>query len=303
MKILFALLMVLIAREVVGAPLRGVRDFSVHYKKMAPSLLGLFEIKNQENADDTTIGIQSVSASFKNFTALVGLPGSGKSTLAKALHRSCADIDKNLRIMRGKVICDDNEMCLYNTAYINEFFYETYSASMKVDQICFPLLKTESTRKIYEICLATFDLRRDAQIIGLMESQKRCFELMLALLRTQDERDHGVPRSRQNPESGDDKTRGSNNQCLSQTTPSSALLLLDEFFDKDIPAVVRRVFTTLRKLRRALESEVLLQVVTISHCQVVADSSDWVVVIHKGSVFHEQVSPQLRLPDQFEWRK
>ena len=117
---------------------------------------------------------------------------------------------------------------------------------------------------------------------------------MLALLRVESESDRENGTEEKSDEGESIKGRG-------------ILLLLDEYFDKDMPSVVRKVFTSLRKLQQALELDseglILFQLVIVSHCQVVAESADWVVAIHKGSIFHEQEPSLLCLPSQFEWRQ
>ena len=119
---------------------------------------------------------------------------------------------------------------------------------------------------------------------------------MLALLRLESERVHAI-----------DYAKSSEMGLYKEEISSrhGVIFLLDEYFDKDAPSVVRRVFTFLRRLLRVLEESegLLIQVVAVSHCQAVAESADWVVAIHKGSVFHEQVPSLLRLPAQLEWRQ
>ena len=160
-----------------------------------------------------------------------------------------------------------------------------------------PLIKTDLARKVYQYSMRSLELPNDIKIRSLMETQRRCFELMLALLRLESRRVHPTNHTR-----GDEKS-----SYKPETLNRRGLvLLLDEYFDKDAPSVVRRVFTLLRRLLTVLEVEcegLLIQVVAVSHCQVVAECSDWVVAIHKGAVFHEQVPSLLRLPSQFEWRQ
>ena len=270
-----------------------VKDFSVLYKMRKLIPLRFLGTKANSDNDDTVVVLNHVSASFRDFTALVGVPGSGKSTLAKALHRRCSEVDQALEIVGGGEQIFTMDIDSYDTAYIDEFYYDTYSPSKSVEETCLPLIKTDRGRKMYELCLQSLKLPIDVKIRSLMETQRRCFELMLALIRLESEIFHTIVN-----EERSHKEETASRRCV--------ILLLDEYFDKDAPSVVRNVFTSLRVLRQVLEeSEVfpLIQVVAVSHCQVVAGSADWVVAIHKGSVFHEQVPSLLRLPAQFEWRQ
>ena len=290
--------MFLLLLQVAGASvLVRIKDFTVLYKARRQfNPLGFLGINpGSSDSDDMMVGLDRVSASFHGFTSLVGCPGSGKSTLAKALHRRCSEIDGSLQIVDGSKQLFADEIDSHDTAYINEFYYDTYSPSKSVEEICLPLItKTVRGRKMYQLCVQVLDIPQEDKISSLMESQRKCFELMLALLRVESESDRENSTDERSDEGESIKDRG-------------ILLLLDEYFDKDTPSVVRKVFTSLRKLRQALEADseglLLFQLVIVSHCQVVAESTDWVVAIHKGSIFHEQEPSLLRLPSQFEWRQ
>lgn len=282
----------------------GVSGFSVRYTSR-PGLFGFLRNRHGQRRDEEVIGIDSITARFSDFTAIVGPPGSGKSTLIKGLHmrkerglstpnggaRSTGPDEGTLRVCAGDVICSGP----YRSAYVNEFFYETYDSSRTVANICQSLISDEESAlaakymsTVYRNAIESMDLPVNAQIRSLMETQKRCFEITLALMRLNSGADRG----------NEEETTEA---CWPPPVP--LLLLLDEYFDKDNPAIVSKVVSKLKRcMDAAAESPTPFQVLVVSHSKTVAENADWVLAIHKGTLFHEQEPNSLRVPSQHVWR-
>jgi ABC-type glutathione transport system ATPase component len=284
----------------------GIRNFSVRYAQK-PGLLRFLHNRGGEGGEGDrkeVIGTDSITAQFSGITVIVGPPGSGKSTLIKGLHLQSQEDGlatysggaklmefDTLRISAGEVDCT----CSYRSAYINEFFYETYDNSKTVAKTCQTLIgacndesgninSEKCVSEAYRIAVESMNLPTDTQIKSLMESEKRCFEITLALMRLHSGIDRG------------------NEQKTSEACGPS-VLLLDEYLDKDNPAIVGKVISNLKRYMIAsAERSMPFQMLIVTHSESVADNADWAVAIHKGSLFHEQEPRSLRLPSQHVWR-
>lgn len=194
-----------------------------------------------------TIALRNVTASFpQGITALCGPSGSGKSTLSK--------------IIAGQFGCDeggivssiaDQSTCC--TVYLDPLFYLSYDAS----KIVASHLSNNDDDTALDYLRSVFAIPEDRTVNALLESQRRLFEVLLAL------------------------TRGG------YDSEKSALVILDEYLDKDMSSVRELFFNKLRELCTQSQQKVKFQVLIVTHSKAVASSCDHIVVLTKGVVYNQ----------------
>ena len=216
------------------------------------------------------VALRNVSASFPpGITALCGPSGSGKSTLSK--------------IIAGQYTCDEgtivdavddtDKVSHRCTVYLDPLFYSSYDASKTIESYAAleGLQCTENDQTIQkQDCLKqVLSLPENQSISSLRESQRKLFEIYLALKR-----------------------------CGFQKG-QTALVILDEYLDKDMSTVRDSVFTKLRDLCR--HERIQFQVLIVTHSKAVANQCDHIVVLRKGAIYNQGESKRVlkNLPAEY----
>ena len=172
---------------------------------------------------------------------LIGTSGSGKSTLLKLL--------SGMEVPTSGTIDSDGAV---GTCFIDQHFYATYPPLLSLQDVLNSL--PSCRRQIYSNAFEKFKIPSTQPAQSLLESDRRLFEVILALSRV----DEGA----------------------------MPILCLDEWMDKDFK-------TTHKKLSEFFSvacqnSNINLQVLIATHSKnVLQQFSDHVVVINKGRIFHE----------------
>ena len=204
------------------------------------------------------VALRNVSASFPpGITCLCGPSGSGKSTLSK--------------IIAGQYTCDEGIIvdavddthksgprC---TVYLDPLFYLSYDASKTIESYVYEGSQCVENDQVINGLHRVLSLPENQSINSLRESQRKLFEIYLALKR------HGF--------NGD----------------QTALVILDEYLDKDMSLVRDSVFTKLRDLCR--HEKIQFQVLVVTHSKAVADQCDHIVVLRKGSIYNQGESKKV----------
>ena len=192
-----------------------------------------------------TIALRNVTASFPpGITALCGPSGSGKSTLSKIIAGQFGCDEGSI----VSAVADASTCC---TVYLDPLFYLGYDGSKTVTSYLNECKDDPAVAYLRNV----FAIPEDGTVNGLLESQRRLFEVMLALTRS-----------------------GYNNE-------KSAVVILDEYLDKDMSSVRSLFFNKLRQL--CTQQVIKFQVLIVTHSKAVASECDHIVVLNKGVIYNQ----------------
>lgn len=198
-----------------------------------------FERMNWRGSVVQTNGLDRITVNFKAAAVnlIIGSSGSGKSTLLKIL----VGVQQPTE---GSLDADVHEQF---SAYLDDHFYMSYDEKLTFNK----MVKSDKMTKIYDY----LDISSFACAESLMESDKRIFEIVLALSRLKD--------------------------------PYGSILCFDEYFDKDYKTTHIKIASFLTWLCRP---DILgLQIFIVTHSKSVLRyfGNQKVVVLNKGTVFYE----------------
>ena len=204
------------------------------------------------------VALRNVSASFPpGLSALCGPSGSGKSTLSKIIAGQCS-CDEGTIV---DAVDSTQNTCPRCTVYLDPLFYLTYDASKTVQSYMHEGSECTENDQAINCLQRVLSLPENQSISSLRESQRKLFEIYLALKR------HGF--------NGD----------------QTALVILDEYLDKDMSLVRDSVFAKLRDLCR--HPMIQFQVLVVTHSKAVAQQCDHIVVLRKGAIYNQGESKRV----------
>ena len=242
-----------------GYSVSGARGLS----KIFPAKQGLWSSLLARPLPPGVAALRNVSAVFPpGLTALCGPSGSGKSTLSKiVLGRLPCDA--------GVIVAAGDDAAPRCNVYVDHLFHLSYDASKPV--ATYLPVPAPDGDPAWACVADVLGLPGDRAVNALLESQRKLFEVALALRR-----------------SGFDAT-------------SSALVVLDEYLDKDVPAVRDLVLDKLRALCARPPHEMRFQALVVTHSKAVAGRCDHIVVLKKGSVYNQGEAQRVvkNLPPDF----
>ena len=224
----------------------------------------------------TVMGVRDVSLELPcdGICALVGPSGAGKSTLCELVSRKDTPTS-------GKISTPSRS--LLKGEIISPLYYMTYDRFKSVDTV----LGAQATAARIDPTSHPLLLRAreiliqngNAVVDSLLESERRCFDIMLALQRIVAAKDPGC--------------------AVPESQDLFPVVVLDEYLDKDLSAVRARVRMHLSKL--IADPKVRLRVIVPTHSRSVMQEADYVVVLKDGSVFSKADATQgnlktMRLP-------
>ena len=252
-------LLLLLARDILGGIIiKGCDRLSV-----------LFPPRNLWSPE--TWALKDLSAEFNGgITSFIGASSSGKSTLLKLIVNNNEDIIKSSSYMKksGKFnYVNETHECLYSRQYIGPLFYlhVDYDNSKSCNAL---FLKHGSPRneQMLQKVLQLGGLPINSKVSSLLESERRIFEISLAMSRLLGE-------------------------------GPSPVLVLDEYLDKDVLEVKKKIGKFLRSM--CADPEINLQVFIATHSEsVMRECSDWTIVLNRGRLFHQGPPQSVRKPLQ-----
>ncbi len=218
----------------------------------------------------------------------------GKSTLAKFLSDDVSALDSELIVKHGYVGMERG----YLSAYITPLIYLSYDAGMTAHDVITQASSSDrsdrdtsgDTNDAYRLAVLSrishlLHLPLHTQVGSMLESQKKAFEILLACSRSL--------------LSNNSTYSSSNSPSNRQPRKTKILLLLDEYFDKEAPAVTKVVFGMIYGLikhatgnKGSRESkdhgnynlDIQIQAVVVSHSRNVVNQAQWVVCLNDGEV-------------------
>lgn len=215
------------------------------------------------------INITLDSTNIYNF---IGPSGSGKTTLAKCLI--------------GQELYDDGDIIVDNGyhiigAYINHLFCQTYDQNLTINQL-FRLLYGKYSSEYeemssYKEIMDLIQLPINEKVSNLLESQKKLFELIYAILQAE-------------------INAIINKNCISKY---SYIVVLDEYLDKDVASVRSNFYRIIKLLSNHPKFQ--LQVIIITHSKAVFNNfCDRVIVLKEGRLYFEGNPKKAILPNQLQ---
>lgn len=309
-------LLVSLCGTVDGAIL-GTRCLSSSYKKSPGFLSGLSDLFNnrQVDADIALVpALSEISATFSNgVNCFVGPPNSGKSTLAKCIHHmtvqaSTDSVDSQLVVDSGEILLTSPQAAIL-PVYLDPLYYLTYAADIPAAKlISLPRFNINAgragsvTARLREV-LQLWKIPMDKPPVDMFESQRKLFEIVLSIW---DAANKVTPPSsgRDGDEGRGGKDGGGDERDGEMTAGRkeeavSIVLLLDEYFDKDVSVVLQKVLSSLRDPQ--LQALIQVQAFVVTHSRRVMDCADQVVCINAGTVFHQAPPKEVRLPNQLQF--
>ena len=212
----------------------------------------------------------SASFSIDGVTSFIGPSGSGKSTLGKHIcgRANAPQVTGSLAFSTSA-----GTSRMYRSIYMDPWFYMTYDASKS----CLVNLSNPAAEQLGPASSRLLDVKLpwESEVSSLLESERRAFEIILALIRSYEEEGKGGGGSANLPR----------------------ILVIDEALDKDDIGVKRKTYKFLKSL--CSDPDLCLQVFIITHSEsIVTECSDWVVALNAGRVFHCGPPDKIRKPAQ-----
>jgi ABC-type glutathione transport system ATPase component len=194
-------------------------------------------------------------------TSLVGPSGSGKSTLAKSVI--------GLESSQGEIHRVSPSV---SYSFVDHLFRSSYNADNTVEKLITDSVRNtvapSDSKMRFQRLLDAFNILYATPVSSLLESQRKTFEIILSLSRTEQ--------------------------------PPPYLIVLDEYLDKDIKSVRNQVYKNLLVL--CADDEIQLQVLLITHSKSTQlECSDYTVVMHDGRVYAEGPPSKVQTPSQMAW--
>lgn len=241
----FSLSLLLLFPLVSSLSISGVDNVSKIYPRKA-----LFGLGNKKDK----VALSHVSCSFSPaVTSIVGPSGSGKSTFTKAI----IGLES---LEEGNVNRTPPDSAY---AFVDHLIRSSYDGEKSPDDYI-----SEQDAPALRKALESFRITLDAPVSNLLESQRKTFEILLALARTKEQGPY--------------------------------LVVLDEYLDKDIKSVRAQIYKNLLLLCK--DENVKLQVLIITHSKsTFLECSDYTVVIHNGRLYDEGIPSKVRYPSQMAW--
>ena len=213
--------------------------------------------------------LKEVSASFSidGVTSFIGPSGSGKSTLGKHI---CGRVSAPQVTGSLTFSASAETSPIYRSIYMDPWFYMTYDASKS----CLFNVNNH-TKQPGPVTSRLLDLKLpwESEVSSLLESERRAFEIILALIRSYEGEGDG------------------------ESASYPRVLVIDEALDKDDIGVKRKTYKFLKSL--CSDPSLCLQVFIITHsASIVTECSDWVVALNAGRVFHCGPPAKIRKPAQ-----
>jgi hypothetical protein len=225
--------------------------------------------------DETVLAIQDMSLNVpdtETYTSFVGSSGAGKSTLCELIcgvqEPTSGNIERSSSFSVGEVI--------------TPHYYMTYDRFRSVKEV----LSAESsyTAQRDPIVVRAMEILRlpsTSPVESLLVSERRSFDILLALHRIIDHRNEGKFET-----------------VIAEDECKGPLICLDEYLDKDLTSVRETVCKSLRSL--SSDSVVRLRTIVATHSKNVMSEADYVVAL-KGGVLYSKGAPDVvTLPTQLE---
>lgn len=197
-------------------------------------------------------------------TSFIGPSGSGKSTLANIL----LGVDTN---WTGK--CDGLNSV---SVRLDHLFHQSYDDNKSPSQLIHSCSKFDQFCALSEICSSNgLDLQGAAPVNRLLETQRRIFEITFGLCKAL-------------------STSSTND------TASGLVLVLDEYLDKDMTYVRKKVKKLLDDL--IMQESLTIYPIIVTHSKgVMMDCSDHVVALYKGQLYSQGAPDKLQFPPLMTW--
>jgi len=216
--------------------------------KSFPAKQGLWSaLLGQPKAPAAVLALRNVSAAFPPGLTALCGPSGSGKSTLSKV------VVGHLALDAGEVVAADTAP--RTNAYVDHLFRLSYDASKPVSTYLPELAPGHDAA--WACLAAVLGLPGNQPVSALLESQRKLFEVALALRRG-----------------------GFDASC-------SALVVLDEYLDKDVPAVRDLVLDKLRQLCTRPPDEVRFQALVVTHSKAVAGRCDHVVVLKKGSVYNQ----------------
>ena len=154
---------------------------------------------------------------------------------------------------------------------MDPWFYMTYDASKS----CLFNVNNHTKQPAGPVTSRLLDLKLpwESEVSSLLESERRTFEIILALIRSYEGEGDG------------------------ESASYPRVLVVDEALDKDDIGVKRKTYKFLKSI--CSDPSLCLQVFIITHsASIVTECSDWVVALNAGRVFHCGPPSKIRKPAQ-----
>lgn len=266
----WALLLTMRVSSPVGASRQVCSGVSALSKIYPPrSVSSLWSWTTLKKPDATAFSaLQDITVNFSSnaIVSFVGPSGSGKSTLAKVI--SGREGFTSGVVLHGSdaTSFSPDDPLPYEAAYLDHLFSLTYSSSSAASKLI-PVSSIWMTLYLQQGIDPTTPVQQ------LLESQRKVFEILLSLHRS---------------------SRNDHNQ--------EHLLVLDEYLDKDVPSVRKKVIEFLELLTTKSLGNVKAQVVIITHSKGVMETcSQFTVVLSKGRLYSTGHPSKVMIPAQMTW--
>ena len=246
---------------------------SIKGKGWGLNINNIFDKKSDNDNSFYALNRINVTLENTNVIAFIGPSGAGKSTLAKCLI--------------GRELYDDGNIIIDNDydvigAYLDHLFCQTYDQNLTINQL-FQFLYNKYSKEVEEmssyrdIMDLIKTLPMNEKVSSLLESQKKIFELIYAILQAE-------------------INTIATNKCISKF---SYIVVLDEYLDKDATSVRSNIYRTMKLLSH--HPKLQLQVIIITHSKAVFNNfCDKVIVLKEGRLYFEGNPKKAFLPNQLQ---
>jgi len=198
-------------------------------------------------------------------TSFIGPSGSGKSTLANILVGKDTD---------WSGYCDGLDNACQGVR-LDHLFHQSYDDNKSPSQLIGYCNEFEHFSTLSDTCMSNgFDLYTKTPMNRLLETHRKIFEITYGICKTLSSADSDIT--------------------------SNLVLVLDEYLDKDVPSVRKKVKKFLDDL--ITQKSLKIYPIIVTHSKgVMVDCSDHVIALYKGQLYSQGTPDKVQFPPLMTW--